>query len=420
MDIVEADHFRWGVLRREVTADITYSKQRDHFAHTLYNYILGWYFFCYCKPISEAFKKHLEIRMLDPYQLEDCFLSSWIYVSLLHDIGYLFEGSISPLSTATQSEHARRGALVVQDFFQHRLWTSWKIDSPQGRDTLRAISGTDDPKIDSGTLAGIADSLRRLGNLDKLRNCAYKEIAKKHDPSTIADILRIGPLPQDAFYLWEAHYRSVGQDSMAKRIKWLSQVFDHLLYKGIGGSGLRVLDHGVCGGMILLLYSTNYYSTYFGLDITPPSDPFEKHIWTEFRNTVTSTKAETDPYWWWSGLVWATAACALHNAQQMNLNEFCDLPVETQLSESEFRLKLEEDPLAYLGILVDCVQEWDRFTTAQESIIGGELPLQSLDVSLRHKDDKVFLALPEKFRKKAEAALDRSLAGWKNYLALSR
>src|SRR5208337_515894 len=39
------DLFRKAVLRRELTGEIAYQNQRDHSSHTLYNYLLGWYFF---------------------------------------------------------------------------------------------------------------------------------------------------------------------------------------------------------------------------------------------------------------------------------------------------------------------------------------------------------------------------------------
>src|ERR1700730_1626740 len=39
--------FREAVLRRELSGTIAYEKQRDHSSHTLYNYLLGWYFFAH-------------------------------------------------------------------------------------------------------------------------------------------------------------------------------------------------------------------------------------------------------------------------------------------------------------------------------------------------------------------------------------
>src|SRR4051812_45956114 len=44
LDMEDAHFFRKGVLRREVTGNVSYPKQRDHSAHTLHNYLLGWYY----------------------------------------------------------------------------------------------------------------------------------------------------------------------------------------------------------------------------------------------------------------------------------------------------------------------------------------------------------------------------------------
>lgn len=35
--------FRTAVLRKELFSDIDYDLQRDHSAHTLHNFLLGWY-----------------------------------------------------------------------------------------------------------------------------------------------------------------------------------------------------------------------------------------------------------------------------------------------------------------------------------------------------------------------------------------
>src|SRR6266481_4639429 len=47
-DLEDADHFRQGLLRREISRDVAYAKQRDHSAHTLHNYLMGWYLFENC------------------------------------------------------------------------------------------------------------------------------------------------------------------------------------------------------------------------------------------------------------------------------------------------------------------------------------------------------------------------------------
>jgi hypothetical protein len=55
------------------------------------------------------------------YGPESVFGDLWQYVSLLHDIGYLVEGAIDGPSWAVNHEMARRGAVVINEFFTQRL-----------------------------------------------------------------------------------------------------------------------------------------------------------------------------------------------------------------------------------------------------------------------------------------------------------
>lgn len=43
-DVADADHFRQGLLRREAGQSMAYPAQRDHSAHTVNNWLLGWFF----------------------------------------------------------------------------------------------------------------------------------------------------------------------------------------------------------------------------------------------------------------------------------------------------------------------------------------------------------------------------------------
>ena len=54
--------FRKSVLRRELSGVIAYPRQRDHSAHTLYNYLLGWYFFRHANALQDPINKHFELR----------------------------------------------------------------------------------------------------------------------------------------------------------------------------------------------------------------------------------------------------------------------------------------------------------------------------------------------------------------------
>src|ERR1700675_4340358 len=58
----DAMYFRHGVLRRELSGDMDYEKQRDHASHTLNNYLFGWYLLCHSDRLADNMREHLERR----------------------------------------------------------------------------------------------------------------------------------------------------------------------------------------------------------------------------------------------------------------------------------------------------------------------------------------------------------------------
>src|ERR1051325_5475373 len=102
----EISFFRESVLRREARGDSAYPGQRDHTAHTVNNWLLGWLIYEHSTRFRAAFKKAAKARRLltagthgaGGVSAEIAFGNVWIYASLLHDIGYLFEGAIDAMS----------------------------------------------------------------------------------------------------------------------------------------------------------------------------------------------------------------------------------------------------------------------------------------------------------------------------------
>lgn len=116
------------------------------------------------------------------------------------------------------------------------------------------------------------------------------------------------------------------------------------------------------------------------------------------------------PAFWWTGIVWATAATAIHNVQQMDTLTSVDASWPGPIS-------LEEDPIAYLGILVDVLEEWDRY-----SVFKGlnREPIQGTEVQLGYRDQKVVVRFeggPGRGRaRKLSDELDKALIGWTSLL----
>jgi hypothetical protein len=83
------------------------------------------------------------------------------------------------------------------------------------------------------------------------------------------------------------------------------------------------------------------------------------------------------------------------------------------------KLTLAEDALAYLGVLVDCLQEWDRYSVGRRSILGGSLPLQGVEVRLGVDAGKVVVNFGSDRRaEKVGSALSDALLGWEQLVVL--
>ena len=175
--IADSAKFREAVLRRELLGTIAYEKQRDHSSHTLYNYLLGWYFFSRCDRLKDALigefaKRAVPHATLEPFQDNNKYFGCvWQYASLLHDIGYMFEGSLSRMAFETSSKQAEIGARVAHEYFNRAVWLEYGIDLPVMRVRLFDSLGPDfqPPSYNiTESLGDIADELRTVGSLESL------------------------------------------------------------------------------------------------------------------------------------------------------------------------------------------------------------------------------------------------------------
>jgi hypothetical protein len=97
----------------------------------------------------------------------------------------------------------------------------------------------------------------------------------------------------------------------------------------------------------------------------------------------------------------------LHNVQQISSAKRLD-------PDWPGLLPLTEDPLAYLGILVDIIQEWNRYSVFKD--LDRE-PIQGIEVKLGAERGKVLVQFLEPNASsraaKLEKDLDKTLDGWR-------
>jgi hypothetical protein len=390
--------FREAVLRREAGADISYDKQRDHSAHTITNWLLGWLIYENSESLRNAMKEATEARGLGKELKRnpvEAFGDVWTYASILHDIGYLFEGGIARLSWEPYHETARRGALVVNDFFYNRIWHEWGVTCAADRQLIRESGYRFLTLPTEGTLGGIIEGLQQLGGLEPLLRDVSAALPNGNPPNVPGNHV-------NAFELWEAHYGRLGKQAMVERVRHTQQAFADLAYTGLPNVGIRVIDHGVASGLLLLQLITMYYGARSAL-----SGSTANWVTGQSRTVFMGSAGGVDykPLFWWSGILWGTFATAVHNVQQT--------------MRWKAKLTLEDDPLAYLGILVDSVQEWDRYAVQRGAVLARERALQGIDVGAALTDKgQLRLTLPKARRGKVKADLDVALEGWERFVEL--
>jgi len=208
------------------------------------------------------------------------------------------------------------------------------------------------------------------------------------------------------------HYRFFENKKMVKHIQSLRDGFYNLLRFGRTDMGIRHLDHGVCSGLLALLYSTVYFVIFFALEARPLESPADKRVYHNFRvKAAEGADMDVDALWWWTNVVWATAGAAMHNIQQ--IGHLLGLNVKLA------KIHLKDDPLAYLGILADIIQDWDRYGVSGVSSLTGALPVQGKDVKLGVGGGKILIRYGDPKRVKAITNdLDRALYGWKDLICL--
>jgi hypothetical protein len=394
VDASEAFTFQDAVLWKERSRQIAYHSQRDHTCHTLNNFILGWYIYQNSPALKDSFSSAFAKRKLGDGRPDEIkFGSTWIYVSLLHDIGYIFEGDFSKPGAFENNKGVKKAIECLNGYFDKAFWTHNQL-RPRDRDLLFDEKLMRRFDISAGSMKQVSDCLQLINNLQPLLESVEERFSTK-----------IRNCPNDAFGIWSANYKFFGNKKMSKKIDELKMDFQHLRSHGIGKNGPKILNHGVCSGLILLQSITYYNALYVVMASLKKTD--------KFADIVSRYRLKNRDYsidLWWSGLVWATAAVAIHDRYNALVkNRHVDA------------LSFADDPLAFLGILVDEMQLWDRFRVF-DPVQGptlGKMPTQSSDVELSVVRGKIRFAAPRHEIEVLEESLDERLADWKAIVFLN-
>jgi hypothetical protein len=475
-------YFREAASKREVAADIDYDMQRDHAVHTLYNYILGWYIFDNSEILREKFWNYLSgkfgydlwtikekekekefykentnfcrieennfIRSLNQdnkfnsINLANEFGDVWSITSLLHDVGYIFEGTISSASTEVENVRVSRGSKVVHDYFNHSFWEKFKVDFRAAQNIANFLDVSVPDFKNSQSLASLGDRLCDIGGCENIRK-KLMELDEFKALNNEAIKNQYG-LNREAFSIWNMYYATYDNPKMQTILEIVKNEYYDAMWKG-SNQGFRNLNHGVCSGLIVLQALTFYHEFIWGFDLfnwrkfKDKQDKEKDHtnciseqIYDETKDLFTtknvpkemSIRGRISPDFWFNKVLWATASIAIHDViQEKYYEKICKKNGKTKCE----KIKLDDDPLAFLGVLVDALQEWDRYTISGELAFSEKTELlQSTDVDIvDSKPDKISFYYPLKkgddekdFSKEIKESLSRCLTEWNNHIGI--
>jgi hypothetical protein len=391
----EAFAFQEAVLTKERSKEIAYHSQRDHTCHTLNNFILGWYIYEQSDCLKKSFAEVFERRKLGVGKPDNIkFGTIWIYVSLLHDIGYIFEGDFSDPGAFESHKGIKAAIGCLENYFNKAFWKDNRLDA-EDKKALLNEELIENFNISASSIEELSESLQSIHNLTTLLEDVDKFYA--------GSVRRTN----NSFEIWSENYRFFSNEKMSKKIDKLRTDFKVLRTDGIKKGGPKILNHGVCSGLILLRFVTYYYLVFCGVKSLPDDKKFSK-----LKGRYESKEWPLTVDLWWSGLVWATAATAIHDRYQALIDT----------NDPDDRLSFLDDPLAFLGILVDEMQLWDRFKVFDptKGHKFDEIPTQSSEVQLEKSAGgrKIVFSAPRHEIDVLEKSLDERLADWREVIFL--
>jgi formylglycine-generating enzyme required for sulfatase activity len=292
---------------------------REHIAHQLKVYLLGWYLYSQCRPIRQPVDAWLRGRAdRDRGELVSRFRSRWRFAALWHDIGYVFE----------------------RDEVVH---------------TGKIPDGLSDELTEFATYP-LTVTLGRKGVQDLTR---YDE-TRLHDASRQPLRVWAPLLVEQLSGQEERHLRLLDRASrgFSTRSPEPTGVADYYAFareQGAINQRGPFYDHGIAGALLLLSVHQRLRqgcaSAVSGLEHYPhyrPPEGLGRRI-RELGRAVEAARPAVED---------AAQAIALHNIYTEGFDP--DRASARWLALQGFRMRWDDQPLAALLALCDVLQGWDR------------------------------------------------------------
>lgn len=333
------------VLAKQEFSGGMYETYRDHVSHSIWMYFLGLYLYLQNTPVGNAIRKKMT---------EDTFLKAWKIASIFHDIGYAGDKGIDHEDDYLKPllEDLRK----FNEFPMGEYLTARGIKcSEADEEAIARVIGLFTPKVLT------LDDLEKLPIPGKNENI-LNFIEDFAVPTQLAQ--RNQTTPFQNYY------------SLCKTVKPKNRE--------------RFRDHGILSALILL--HQFYYFDYCLKSLKNISLP--ERLSRETRSALEKIITEPITSSYEESIKQAAAAMALHNVNVdiWNIEKAKDSPYN--LSLSDYKITLDDTPLAFLLALTDVLQCWDR---PMRRYVDNpkKLSLRSQDVSIRCENDTIVWSIKD-------------------------
>ncbi|WP_150266137.1 hypothetical protein [Paenibacillus tepidiphilus] len=358
-DFGEFVSIRSAVATIEIRRRISYKKQSDHTAHTLYLFLLGIWVYDNLPTIKDKIDQFICSK--NPMHM---FLLQWTYASLLHDVGYLFsqeddkneidKTSFESFDNLFDFEHIRdsSGGLTAEGMLKLKsLWDSFVSKYSQ---YIHSNGETKSQVIEN------LDHIPWLSDLDIETNSGLELL----NDSSLCPI-----------HLKEYAFKMANE----------------------GYSGVTVIDHGIASGLMLLKYTSIWYW------ICKESEKLNNGLYEELTRDFKYPLAVFTKH-----VIKACRVVAYHN---LNVSEF-------RFSQSNPLLYLSVlcDELQVWDRFLsgqEHIENWSTLNHCMAEDILAERTNNILGNPMLH------LTCAEVFSNKIISTLDKRLEAWREYVQIS-
>jgi CheY-like chemotaxis protein len=321
------------VLAEQEFSGEMYTDYRDHVSHSIWMYFLGLYLYNQNEPIRNAIRTKLS---------EDVFFKAWKIASIFHDIGYAGDKGIDKEDNYLQPLLEDLNSFIrfpIGGYLKSRRIECSEADEAAIAHTIGFFT----PKILN------LDDLEKVpvpGKDENLLNFIEGLVI----PTQLAQINQKTPLQ---------NYYSLGKTVKPKNRE-------------------RFRDHGILSALILLYQF--YYFDYYLKGLKNASLP--ARLGRETRSAIEKMMSEPITLLYEEPVKQAAAAMALHNVNVdiWDIEKAKDAP--NYLSLSDYKITLQDTPLAFLLAFTDVLQCWDR-PKRRYVDNPNELSLRNQDIRIR-------------------------------------